>query len=102
MKNKLTAARERINEIDREMARLFVERLKASELVAEYKQEHGLEILDPIREADVIRRNSEGVENDVYREYYAELSGCSCEKSSVPPDFIKRYISEKSLAISST
>ena len=73
MKNKLTIAREKINEIDREMRRLFIERMKASELVAEYKQEHGLEILDPIREAEVIRRNSEAVENDVYREYYVNF-----------------------------
>ena len=73
MNNKLTAAREKINEIDREMAKLFVERLKASELVAEYKTEHGLEILDPIREAEVIRRNSEAVENDIYREYYVNF-----------------------------
>ena len=73
MKNKLTLAREKINEIDREMCRLFIERMKASELVAEYKQEHGLEILDPIREAEVIRRNSEAVESDVYREYYVNF-----------------------------
>ena len=73
MKNKLTLAREKINEIDREMRRLFIERMKASELVAEYKKEHGLEILDPIREAEVIRRNSEAVESDVYREYYVNF-----------------------------
>ena len=73
MDNKLKLAREKINKIDSEMARLFVERLKASEMVAEYKQEHGLEILDPIREAEVIRRNSESVENDVYREYYVNF-----------------------------
>lgn len=73
MKNKLTIAREKINEIDNEMRKLFIQRLEASELVAEYKQEHGLEILDPIREAEVIRRNSEAVENDVYREYYVNF-----------------------------
>ena len=73
MDNKLLIAREKINEIDREMRKLFVERMKASELVAEYKQEHGLEILDPIREAEVIRHNSESVENDVYREYYVNF-----------------------------
>ena len=73
MDNKLLTAREKINEIDKEMRKLFVERMKASELVAEYKQEHGLEILDPIREAEVIRRNSESVENDVYREYYVNF-----------------------------
>ena len=73
MDNKLLTAREKINEIDKEIRKLFVERMKASELVAEYKQEHGLEILDPIREAEVIRRNSESVENDVYREYYVNF-----------------------------
>lgn len=70
MKNPLIEAREKINKIDREMASLFVERLKASETVAEYKKEHGLEILDPVREAEVLRRNSAAVENDCYREYY--------------------------------
>ena len=73
MDNKLKLAREKINEIDSKMAKLFVERLEASELVAQYKQEHGLEILDPIREAEVIRRNSDAVENDVYREYYVNF-----------------------------
>jgi len=73
MDNKLKLAREKINEIDSKMAKLFVERLEASELVAQYKQEHGLEILDPIREAEVIRHNSDAVENDVYREYYVNF-----------------------------
>ena len=73
MDNKLTKAREKINEIDKEMTRLFVERLKAAEDVAEYKHEHGLKILDPAREAEVIKKNSEAVENDTYREYYVNF-----------------------------
>ena len=73
MDNKLKEAREKINRIDKEMAKLFVERLKASEAVADYKQEHGLQILDPIREAEVIRNNSESVKNDTYREYYVNF-----------------------------
>ncbi len=73
MKDKLNEARQKINEIDRKMAALFVERMKASELVAEHKREHGLEILDPIRESEVIRRNSELVEDPVYREYYVNF-----------------------------
>ena len=73
MDNKLKEAREKINQIDKEMAKLFVERLKASEAVADYKQEHGLQILDPIREAEVIRNNSESVKNDTYREYYVNF-----------------------------
>ena len=73
MKDLLIEARNKIDTIDKEMAKLFVERLKASEMVAKYKQEHGLKILDPIREAEVIKRNSEAVEEDVYREYYVNF-----------------------------
>ena len=58
-KNKLERAREIINKVDKEMAALFVQRMEASRLVAEYKQEHGLPVLDTAREAAVIRRNSE-------------------------------------------
>ncbi len=69
-KNLLTEAREKINEIDREMARLFVERMKASELVAEHKKSHGLKVQDPVREAEVLRKNSAMIDDEVYREYY--------------------------------
>ena len=62
-----------INEIDRKMAELFVERMKAAELVADHKREHGLNILDPEREAELIRRNSELVNSEVYREYYVSF-----------------------------
>ena len=73
MDNKLNEAREKINRIDKEMARLFVERMKAAEDVAEYKKEHGLEILDPAREAEIIRNNSEYVDNNTHREYYVNF-----------------------------
>ena len=61
--NKLDAARKIINEVDKEMAELFCRRMEASRLVAEYKQERGLPVLDPIREEEVIRKNSEYVAN---------------------------------------
>ena len=70
MENLLENARKRINEIDRKMAELFVERMHAAEEVAEHKRAHGLKIYDPAREDEVIRRNSETVEDDVIREYY--------------------------------
>ena len=73
MKDKLTQARELINEIDKKMAELFVRRMRASELVADHKREHGLDILDPVREAEVIKRNSELVTDEVYREYYVNF-----------------------------
>ncbi len=68
--SKLDDARRIINEVDREMATLFVRRMEASRLVAEYKQENGLPILDAQREADNIRRNSALVEDELLREYY--------------------------------
>ena len=50
MTNKLDEARKIINRVDVEMARLFTERMRAAEMVAEHKREHGLEILDKARE----------------------------------------------------
>ena len=57
--NKLEKARQIINEVDKEMAELFCRRMEASKLVAEHKKEHGLPILDPVREEAVIRQNSQ-------------------------------------------
>lgn len=71
--NELETAREIINEVDAEMAKLFERRMYASELVAKYKKEHGLSILDSAREGEVIRKNSQMIKNTVYQEYYAEF-----------------------------
>ena len=71
--NKLEEARSIINRVDKEMAALFEERMYASELVAEYKKQHGLPILDEAREKEVVATNSQMVKNSVYKEYYAEF-----------------------------
>lgn len=69
----LEKARIEINGIDKEMAELFVRRMRAAELVAEYKKERGLAILDEVREAEVIRKNSALVEDEKIREYYVRF-----------------------------
>lgn len=69
MKN-LDDIRKRINEIDKEMAKLFEERMNASSEVAEYKINHGLPIFDRNREQEVIERNKKYIESDSIREYY--------------------------------
>lgn len=71
-KNKtlLEEARETINRVDREMARLFCERMNAVRSVAEYKMQHGLQIFDPEREKQVIERNSALIEDPELRSYY--------------------------------
>ena len=68
--DKLDIARQEINRIDKEMAKLFCERMEAAKRVAEYKKERGLPILDSTREEDVISRNSALVEDEVLRSYY--------------------------------
>lgn len=72
-KDLLDKARKEINEIDKKMAELFVKRMRAAEMVAEYKKERGLAILDETREAEVIRRNSAMVDDDLIREYYVRF-----------------------------
>ena len=59
METKLDKARKIINEVDAEMAKLFSRRMEAAKMVAEYKKEHGLEVLDKAREDEVVRRNTE-------------------------------------------
>lgn len=68
--SKLDDARKKINDIDIKMAALFEERMKASEEVARYKQENGLSICDPVREEELIKKNSMLINDDVLREYY--------------------------------
>lgn len=69
----LKDARKKINEIDRQMAELFVKRMDACREVAEYKRENGLEIYDAAREDEVIRKNSEFVDDVELRAYYVNF-----------------------------
>ncbi len=72
MESKLEKARKIINEVDSQMAELFIKRMKASELVFEHKKEFGLPILDPKREQTVIEQNSALIEDSVIKEYYID------------------------------
>ena len=71
--NLLDKARQIINEVDAEMAQLFVKRMRAAEMVAEYKMERGLAIYDAQREEEVIRRNAEKIDDQTLREYYVNF-----------------------------
>ena len=71
--DQLEKAREIINEIDAEMAKLFVKRMEAVSQVAEHKRTHGLPILDKTREEEVIRRGAMRVEDDELRAYYVNF-----------------------------
>lgn len=71
--SKLDEARKLINEVDSQMAALFEKRMEAAKMVAEYKREHGLSILDESREKEVIAKNSAMVEDSVLKEYYIQF-----------------------------
>lgn len=72
MSDKLEKARSIINEVDAQMAELFVKRMRAVETVYEYKKEFGLPILDPKREDAVIEKNAALIGDDVLKGYYID------------------------------
>ena len=66
----LSQAREIINAVDEEMAKLFVRRMQAAQMVAEYKKENGMPILDPVREEQVVQKNANRIADEEMRSYY--------------------------------
>ena len=71
--DKLTQARQAINEIDKEMAGLFERRMQAAKDIADYKKERGLPIYDAAREQAVVERNSALVKDYDVRSYYVRF-----------------------------
>ncbi len=63
-------ARDRITEIDREMAELFVRRMECAAEIAEYKRERGLPIEDKEREKYLLDSLAELIEDDVMKSFY--------------------------------
>ena len=72
MANKLEEARNIINQVDAQMAELFVQRMRAAEMVFQHKKEYGLPILDQKREDLVIASNSARVQDETIRGYYID------------------------------
>lgn len=95
----LEDARRVINEADAKMAQLFVARMEAAKVVAEYKKEHGLPILDAKREEEVINKNAQLIEDSVIREYYVNfLKG----NIAVSRDYQERLLSGMKVAYCGT
>lgn len=70
---RLTEARKKINEIDKNMAKLFEERMNVAKEIAEYKKENGIPIFDESRETEVIKKNTEYINTEDYKDYYVEF-----------------------------
>jgi len=60
--------RDKIDEIDKELVRLFEERMNMVIKVAEYKKVNNISVLNQVREADVIEKNKQFLKNAVYGE----------------------------------
>ena len=79
--DKLQQARKQINEIDKELAKLFEKRMDAVKLVAEHKREHSLPVLNATREQEVIKRGLEYIESPDIKDYYVNFAKHTMELS---------------------
>ena len=70
MKTKLDEAREIINEVDNEMIYLFIKRMAAVSMVAEYKMENNIPVLDSSREEVIKTKNLDTLSNKQLEKYY--------------------------------
>ena len=71
----------RINEIDKEMASLFEKRMEVARLIAEYKKENAIPIFDKKREEELIKTNSELIQDPAIRSYYINFLKSVMEES---------------------
>ncbi len=68
--NNLEEARLVINEVDKEMVELFKKRMAASKVIALYKKENNIAILDKKREEALIEKNLKLLNDEELEKYY--------------------------------
>lgn len=61
----LNELRQQIDGIDKELARLFCQRMEVSAEIAKYKRENGLPVFDPVREAQKLDAISLSTDSDM-------------------------------------
>lgn len=91
MRTKLDEAREIINAVDLQMIELFKQRMKASKMVAEYKEENNLPILDAKREELLKEKNLASLNSNELEKYYLMfLEGMLEASKEYQKDLIKK------------
>ena len=68
----LNYLREEIDKVNKGLIELFIERMKISEEIGEYKRENGMKIYDKKREAEIIAEAVDG-RDEKYKEYISEF-----------------------------
>ena len=71
--NDLNDFRSKIDGIDDKIAELLVERFAVVKNIAEYKKAHGLEIFQKDREAEVLKKIADKIENQDYKKYIIDI-----------------------------
>ena len=71
--NELNQIRAKINDIDKEMAALFQQRMEMSAQVAALKKERGLSVRDTERERELIDRNRGYITDEAVGSYYVQF-----------------------------
>ena len=88
MKNetKLTKIRNEIDRIDKELLKLFIERMKMCSAVADYKRSVNMKILDPEREKQVLQNKMNMLKDDDFSadvyEFFSDVMAISRERQS--------------------
>ncbi len=95
--SKLDKARKEIDQIDKEIAKLFCKRMEAVKEVAEYKKEVGMNILDSSREDIVLSKNLAYIESDELKSYYTDFMKNTI---SVSKNYQRRLLSGMRVAYS--
>lgn len=71
--DELSRARAEIDQVDAQMAQLFERRMRAVRSIAQYKQQHGLPILDADRERQVLERSVQRIQDPELRPLFQEF-----------------------------
>jgi len=77
----LNAFRNKIDGIDDNIVKLLMERFAVVKDISEYKKEHGLDVFQQAREAEIMKKIADKADNDEYRDYilkiYSEIFNAS-------------------------
>ncbi len=89
----LEIARTKIDQLDKELVRLFQERLATVLEIAKYKEEHNIRIFDNAREKEVLAKNIANVTDDELKEYVIEyLQHIMDISKSFQKDHVKQHV----------
>ena len=87
----ISEARVKIEAIDKEMAKLFQERMACSKAIAEYKLANNMPIFDAVREQQLLEKNSAYMADENMKIYYKDfLMGVMGVSKNYQKDIIEK------------